>query len=335
MSVAADSVNFYLSQQWQHKQSTGSSPPTILKNNMSSTPTLSNSPSGSLNVESKAPSTSKVTSSSKQANAVQDVQKLLEGVPTWHPDEEAKLTALLTARKKAVELLAPGVSENQLWHPDSSNSSLDSGTGQPSGRQRSKTSTRTRATDPLFSKLHPGSSLGAGGTSVASTSSAKLARENPHLSMTLSGTTTFTLLQVKRLCGSTAMLGSAFFLLTSLKEQLAVKHSYESWMAILTMVQSKAVSSVLNGLLSSFAQTSTSTLGSVLHSSDDSIEEDSSELSDDEEILGTIESLNSSEELSGEEEEYRYSKRARQQARQAWISPSSSQNEFSHSDSGW
>jgi len=147
---------------------------------------------------------------------------------------------------------------------------------------------------------------------------------------------TFTLLQVKRLCGSTAMLDNPFYLLTNLKDQLSAKHSYESWMAILTMVQSKAVLSALNGLLSSFAPTSITTEDSVLLSSDDSTEEDSSVSSDAEEILGMSESLGSSEELSGEEEDYQYSKRVRQQARQAWISPSSSQNEFSYqSDSGW
>lgn len=305
----------------------------------SSTPTLPNTPSGSLNVESKELFTTKATSNSKKASDLLESARLSAGIPTWNPDEEAKLKQLLTARKKAVEFLAPGSSANHLWHPDSSDSSSDCGTGQPSAPLRSKTSKRLHEIEEHYNKSQPGSNLGPGAMLRASISSAKPELANPRSSTTLSDTRMFTLYQASRLCGSTGTLANASYLLTSLRARLNAKHSFESWMAILTLVQSKETSSELNGLVSCFAPTTTSTRASIQLSSGVSSEEDSSELSDAEEILGESHSLDCSEELSGSEEEYRYAKRIRQQAESAWYKSTPSSQDSGHwtqdSDSGW
>lgn len=300
----------------------------------------SSTPSGSLNEANMELSITKATSSSKKASDLLESKRLSEGIPTWNPDEEAKLKQLLTARKKALVSLGLGDSENHLEMLDDSDltdSSHGSGTGQPSGPSRSKTFKRSRAFVQHSSKSQPGSSHGSGAKSAASTSVAKPELANPRSSTTPSGTRMFTLYQASRLCGSTGTLANASSSLMSLKARLAEKHSFESWMGILTMAQSKAVSSALNGLLSFFAATQTSSLASIPLSDGGSSEEDSFVSSDNEEILGDSHSLHSSEELSAEEEEYRYAKRIRRQAEEAWAntSPTSSQNEFSHSDSGW
>lgn len=286
---------------------------------------MSNSPSTTTSASAAGSSkpattelrTSKATSNSKNPSDSQAVAKLLEGVPTWNPDEGDSLKRLLTARKKALGSLGLGNSDNHLALLDSVLSSPDSGTGQPSGPVRSKIPNATRAIDLRAETLDRGSLRDSGATSRASTSSAKRARANQRSSTTHSGTKLFTLSQVSRLSGSIGMPDNQFSSLMSLKDLLSEKLSYASWMAIHTTAQSKATSSALNGLLSCLHPMSTSTLDSIPLSSDDSTEEDSSVSQDNEEIMG--DSLTCSEELSASEDEYRYSKRARQQAKTAWV----------------
>jgi len=276
--------------------------------------------------------TTKATSNSKTASVLSDVEKLLAGVPTWNPDEELKLKQLLTARKKALGSLGLGDSENHLSLVDSVLSSPDSGTGQPSGPARSMIPKPMHAIDLRAETSDLGSSRKRGAMSRASTSSAKLGQANQLSSTTPSGTKLFTLSQVSRLSGSIGIQGNQFSLLMSLKDLLSAKLSYGSWMAIHTTAQSKEITSALNGLLSSSRPTSTTFQASILLSSDDSTVADSSESLGDEESTGI--SLDCSEELSGSEEEYRYSKRARQQAKAAWHK--SIPSPYNSSDSeGW
>lgn len=296
----------------------------------SASTTTSPSASGNLKPATTALHTSKATSNSKTASDLSAVEKLLVDVPTWNPAEEVNLKQLLTARKKALGSLGLGDSDNHLSLVDSVLSSPDSGTGQPSGPARSKTLKRTRVIDLRAETSDLGSNREPGGIFPASTSSATLGRANPRSSTTPSGTKMFTLSQVNRLCGSIGTPANKFFLLMSLKDLLSEKLSYASWMAIHSTVQSKEVSSVLNGMLSSLHRTSTTTWDSTPLSSVDSHEEDSFASSEIEEIMG--QSLNCSEELSGSDEEYRYSKRVRQQAEAAWRKSIPPEEEETESD---
>lgn len=298
----------------------------------SASSTTSPSASGNLKSATTALHTSKATSNSKTASVLSDVERLLADVPTWNPAEEVNLKQLLTARKKALGSLGLGDSDNHLSLVDSVRSSPDSGTGQPSGPVRSTIPKPTLAIDLRAETSDLGSSRKRGATSRVSTSSATLGRANPHSSTTPSGTKLFTLSQVSRLSGSIGIQGNQFSLLMSLKDLLAAKLSYASWMAIHTTAQSKEITSALNGLLWSSRPMSTSFQDSTPLSSDDSTVADSSESLDDEESTGI--SLGCSEELSASEEEYRYSKRARQQAKAAWHK--SIPSPYNSSDSeGW
>lgn len=106
-------------------------------------------------------------------------------------------------------------------------------------------------------------------------------------------TTTYTLLQASRLFGSTRTRENLFSSLTSIKAALTQKHSYASWMAILTRLHANMASSPLDGLLSSLSPTTSSSRACLLSSSDDS-EEESTSSSDGEET--TSSSQDSSEE---------------------------------------
>lgn len=282
--------------------------------------TTSASQFGSSKSVTTEPLITKVTSSSKTLSDSQAVAKLLADVPTWNPAEEVKLKQLLTARKQALASLGLGSTDNHLSLVDSVLSSPDFGTGQPSEPVRSKTPKRTRAIDLRAETSQAGSKFVPGAKSAASTSSVTRDVANQRSCTTPSGTKTFTLSQASRLSGSIGMQGNGFSSLMSLKELLSAKFSYGSWMAILSMAQSKAVSQALNGLLSSSQPTTTTSLASIPLSSDDSSEEDVSVSQDEEVIMG--DSLSCSEELSASEDEYRYSKRARQEARRAWMPPS-------------
>ena len=260
-------------------------------------------------------------SNSNPSNASPAHASSLEGIPIWNPDEEAKLNALLTARKKAAASLGLGASETLFMALERlgwDHSLNDSEEDQRSAKRRFKIQSRTPVIDLRSGTSPTGLSLKPGATSRASTYTEPLEQANPQPSTMLSDTNLCTLLQVKRLYGSITIPDNLYSSLTSLRARLSEKRSCESWMAILAKFRSKATMSQLDGLLSCFVPTTTTTQASIQLSDDDSTEADSSQSTDGEEILHTSESLSASEELSGEEEDYRYSKMIRDQAREAW-----------------
>lgn len=280
------------------------------------TSTSSSTNSSSL---SPAPLTSKATSSSSAVNESLAVAKLLEGVPMWSPAEALKLKQLLTAQKPKLVLPAHGSSERPFAPLHSLPSSNGYNPAKSFVLSPSLSPKSTPEIDHVSGTLLNGSSQEVGGRFHASTSVEQPAPESPLWSTMPLATPTYTPFQVKRRYGSTVMPDSLYSSLTNLREQLNVKRSYESWMAIHTRAQSKEGSSVLAGLSWLFAPTQTSMLASAMPYGAASLAEDSSESQDNEEMTNMSDSLHSSETLSGSEEEYRYSKRARQQARLAWL----------------
>lgn len=274
---------------------------------------MSNSQSGNSNEASQELPTSKATSSSSAASDSVKLSELLETVPMLRDEQVLNFKPSPTVANSTRVFPVPGASVlHQSVHPASLSASQSSVHDFVPGNMSAQSSTTIPSRGSGIregSKAWPIDLRGTpGARSDAGTSSAPRAPASRRLSTKRSATKLFTLSQITNILGSTGTQGSAFSSLTNLKAFLSGKNSFEFWMDIPTLLQSKAGLRMHDGLTLFFAPTTTTTSTSDQSSDGDSDWEDSSSSSDGEASIPTY--SNDSEESEEEEVPKKRTRRA-------------------------
>lgn len=250
-----------------------------------------------------APSTSRDSSSSRPSKGDSTLCASWEDVPISRNVAAPLIKRYSTAAKKKAVSTAHGglaslrkpVDRSALQH--SSESSMSSEEEDPCEMQRWPTARRTSAST-VASNITSTSSKKRqrGESSVASSSRDRLAVASRRSFTTHSLPMTFTLSQSRHHFGSTATLGSVFSSLMSIKASLSGKSCSESWMAIATMLNSRAASLELAGIASCLRPTVSSDNGETTQSDDDFQQEATSDSQASED--NTLDCNNSSDQES-------------------------------------